>query len=139
MRSEDEYVVVAALAAKYPLFAEATIRRWVAREAARYANATIQTYVPLLVQRSVDATLTELARSEGTSTDLLSISQLAEPVRTLVLPELAFWPPSKSTQTGCGCPPPVQLTAGSETTCAKNSSITATMALKSSRFLGFIT
>ncbi len=73
MRSEDERLVVAALAAKYPLFAEATIRRWVAREDARYLNAKIQTYVPLLVQRSVAATLHELARAQGTSADLLSL------------------------------------------------------------------
>jgi hypothetical protein len=73
MRSEDERLVVAALTAKYPLFAEATIRRWVARESTRYANAKIQTYVPLLVQRSVAATLRELARTQGTSADLLSL------------------------------------------------------------------
>ena len=73
MRIEDERAVVAALSAKYPIFAEATIRRWVAGEIARYAQARIQTYVPVLVQRSVDATLHELARTEGTSADLLSL------------------------------------------------------------------
>jgi len=73
MRSEDERSVVAALSAKYPVFAEATIRRWVAGESARYANARIQTYVPVLVQRSVDATLHELARTDGTSADVLSL------------------------------------------------------------------
>ena len=73
MRSEDERSVVAALTAKYPIFAEATIRRWVAGESARYATAKIQTYVPVLVQRSVDATLSELARAEGTSARLLSL------------------------------------------------------------------
>jgi hypothetical protein len=73
MRSEDERLVVAVLLAKYPLFAEATIRRWVAREGSRYVNAKIQTYVPLLVQRSVAATLRELTRTEGTSADLLSL------------------------------------------------------------------
>jgi predicted RecB family endonuclease len=36
-------------------------------------NAKIQTYVPLLVQRSVAATLRELARTEGTSADLLPL------------------------------------------------------------------
>jgi hypothetical protein len=102
MRSDDEQLVVATLSAKYPLFAEATIRRWVARESARYLNAKIQKYVPLLVQRTVDATLTDLARSDGTSTDLLSISKLPEPGRTLVLPDLAFWPASKSVQNGFG-------------------------------------
>ena len=73
MRIEDEQAVVAALSAKYPIFAETTIRRWVDREIARYARARIQTYVPVLVQRSVDATLHELARTEGTSADLLSL------------------------------------------------------------------
>jgi hypothetical protein len=102
MRSDDEQLVVAALSAKYPLFAEATIRRWVARESARYRNAKIQTYVPLLVQRSVAATLTELARSDGTSTDLLSISKLTQPGRTPMLSELTFWPASKSVPNGFG-------------------------------------
>jgi hypothetical protein len=73
MRSEDERSVVVALAAKYPVFAEATIRRWVAGESARYANAKIQIFIPVLVQRSVDATLHELARTEGTSADILSL------------------------------------------------------------------
>jgi len=74
MRIEDERSVVAALSAKYPVFAETTIRRWVAGESARYANAKIQTYVPVLVQRSVDATLHDLARTEGTAADLLSLN-----------------------------------------------------------------
>lgn len=73
MRFEDERAVVAALRAKYPVFAETTIRRWVAGASARYANAKIQTYVPVLVQRSVDATLHDLARTEGTSADFLSL------------------------------------------------------------------
>jgi hypothetical protein len=73
MRIEDERSVVAALKAKYPVFAETTIQRWVAGESARYAHAKIQTYVPVLVQRSVDATLHELARTEGTSANLLSL------------------------------------------------------------------
>lgn len=76
MRVEDERSVVAALVAKYPVFAEATIRRWVAGESARYANARIQTFVPVLVQRSVDATLHELARTDGTSADVLSLVSL---------------------------------------------------------------
>jgi hypothetical protein len=73
MRIEDERSVVAALLAKYPIFAEATIRRWVAGETARYGSARIQTFVPVLVQRSVDATLHELSRTEGTSADALSL------------------------------------------------------------------
>jgi hypothetical protein len=81
MRSEEERSVVAALRAKYPIFAESTIRRWVAGESTRYADARIQTYVPVLVQRMVDATLKELARTEGTSSDALS---LVEPERIAV-------------------------------------------------------
>lgn len=73
MRFEDERAVVAALRAKYPVFAETTIRRWVASESARYETAKIQTFVPVLVQRSVDATLHDLARTEGTSADVLSL------------------------------------------------------------------
>ncbi len=73
MRSEDERAVVAALLTKYPIFAEATIRRWVAGESARYAQARIETFIPVLVQRAVDATLRELARTEGTSANLLSL------------------------------------------------------------------
>jgi hypothetical protein len=74
MRIEDERSVVTALRAKYPIFAETTIRRWVAGESARYGSARIQAFVPVLVQRSVDATLHELARTEGTSADLLSLT-----------------------------------------------------------------
>jgi hypothetical protein len=73
MRSEDEQSVVTALRVKYPIFAEVTIRRWVVGESARYANAKIQTYVPVLVQRAVAATLNDLARTEGTSADALSL------------------------------------------------------------------
>jgi hypothetical protein len=73
MRSDEERSVVAALRAKYPVFAESTIRRWVAGESLRYTEARIQTYVPVLVQRMVDATLRELARTEGTSSDALSL------------------------------------------------------------------
>ena len=73
MRVEDERLVVAALRVKYPIFAEATIQRWVAGESARYEHAKIQTFVPVLVQRSVAATLNELARTEGTSADVLSL------------------------------------------------------------------
>ena len=73
MRQDEEQAVVSTLAAKYPVFAEATIRRWVAKESGRYRSAPIQTYVAVLVERSVDATLNELARAEGTSTDTLSL------------------------------------------------------------------
>jgi hypothetical protein len=75
MRSEEERSVVAALRAKYPIFAESTIRRWVAGESTRYADAKIQIYVPVLVQRIVDSTLRELARTEGTSSNALSLGE----------------------------------------------------------------
>jgi hypothetical protein len=74
MRMETERLVVSALAAQYPIFAESTIQRWVAGESARYTGARIQTYVPVLVQRSVAATLRELSRPEGTSADALSLA-----------------------------------------------------------------
>jgi hypothetical protein len=75
MRVEDERGVVRALAGQYPIFAESTIRRWVAGESARYASATITTFVPVLVQRSVAATLRELSRPEGTSADALTLGE----------------------------------------------------------------
>ena len=74
MRAEDEQALVSSLSAKYPIFAESTIRRWVANEGAKYTSAAIQTYVPMLVRRAVEATLTELARADGTSTDALTLS-----------------------------------------------------------------
>jgi hypothetical protein len=74
MQEQDEQFVVTALAAKYPIFARSTIRRWVANESHRYDTAAIQTFIPVLVQRSVDATLGELARAEGTSTDALTLA-----------------------------------------------------------------
>ena len=54
---------------------ESTIRRWVAGESTRYADAKIQIYVPVLVQRIVDSTLRELARTEGTSSNALSLGE----------------------------------------------------------------
>ena len=65
--------MVASLAAKYPIFAWSTIERWVAKESGKYSAARIQTYVAVLVQRSVDATLSELARTEGTSSNALTL------------------------------------------------------------------
>ena len=73
MRLEDEQALVRSLSAKYPLFAESTIARWVATESLKYDAASIQTYVPMLVRRSVDATLSELSRTEGTSADVLTL------------------------------------------------------------------
>jgi hypothetical protein len=78
---EHQRSIVKVLAAKYPVFAVATIERWVSATIETYASARITTYIPVLVQRSVDATLSELARGEGTSTDALSIAELTEPRR----------------------------------------------------------
>ena len=73
MRQEEERFVVSLLAAKYPIFAVSTIQRWVVNESDKYSSAKIQKYVPVLVQRSVDATLSELARTEGTSSNALTL------------------------------------------------------------------
>jgi hypothetical protein len=67
MAKEEERSVVAGLSAKYPIFAVATIQRWVANEFGKYTSAKIQTYVPVLVQRTVDATLRDLASTDGTT------------------------------------------------------------------------
>jgi phage terminase Nu1 subunit (DNA packaging protein) len=100
--TEHQRSIVRSLATKYPVFAVSTIERWVAETIESFGSARITKYLPILVQRSVDATLTELARSDGTSTDLLSISKLTEPGRTLALPEITFWPASKSVQNRFG-------------------------------------
>jgi hypothetical protein len=73
MREEEERSVVAMLSARYPIFAVSTIQRWVANESGKYISAKIQKYVPVLVQRSVEATLSELGRSEGTSSNALTV------------------------------------------------------------------
>jgi hypothetical protein len=73
MRQEEERSVVTVLAAKYPIFARSTIQRWVAIESDKYTSAKIQKYIPVLVQRSVDATLSELARTEGTTSNTLTL------------------------------------------------------------------
>jgi hypothetical protein len=73
MRQEEERFVVTMLSAKYPIFALSTIQRWVASESGKYSSAKIQKYIPVLVQRSVDATLSELARTEGTSSNALTL------------------------------------------------------------------
>lgn len=73
MSEDDERRVVTQLCAEFPIFAESTIRRWVAAESSRYASARIKSFVPVLVTRSVAATLRELARAEGTSSDQLTL------------------------------------------------------------------
>ena len=94
MQTEHERAIVSALAAKYPVFAVSTIERWVAGATNTFASARIQNYVPVLVQRSVDATLSELARTEGTSADLLSVTELTDAPR--LRPETGSWAASRS-------------------------------------------
>jgi hypothetical protein len=48
---------VDAMNAKYPLFARATIQRLVDEETAKYRDAKVRTFVPVLVMRTVDARL----------------------------------------------------------------------------------
>jgi hypothetical protein len=79
------------------VFAVSTIERWVAGTTNIFeSSARIKKYIPVLVQRSVDATLSELSRTEGTSANLLSVSELAEQ-RTVVVPDLpGAWPAARS-------------------------------------------
>ena len=100
MQTEHERAIVSALAAKYPVFAVSTIERWVAGATNTFASARIQKYVPVLVQRSVDATLSELARTEGTSPDLLSVTELADRRPATLRPEAGSWPASRSLPAG---------------------------------------
>ncbi len=102
MDTELQHSIVSTLAAKYPVFAVTTIERWVTETIDSFGSAQITKYLPILVRRSVEATLTELARIDGTSTDLLSISKMTNPGKTLELSELAFWPASTSVQNGVG-------------------------------------
>ncbi|GAA3592421.1 hypothetical protein GCM10022223_03840 [Kineosporia mesophila] len=60
MPEPEVEALVAELSVKYPLFATTTIQRWVRRECARYAEARITTFVPILVRRGVERTLREL-------------------------------------------------------------------------------
>ena len=86
MTTERERAIVTALAAKYPVFAVSTIERWVAGAADTFATARVTKYIPVLVQRSVDATLSELARTEGTSANLLTVNELSSHQRLMIAP-----------------------------------------------------
>jgi len=96
VRTEHERAIVNALAAKYPVFAVSTIERWVSGAIDTFQSARIKKYIPVLVQRSVDATLSELARTEGTSADLLTVTELTERRPTVTLPEPGLWQASRS-------------------------------------------
>jgi hypothetical protein len=65
MPEPEVQAIVAELSVKYPLFATATIQRWVQRETARYTKAVITTYVPILVRRNVERTLRDLDTIEA--------------------------------------------------------------------------
>lgn len=65
MPEPEVQAIVAELSVKYPLFAPATIQRWVQRETARYANARITAFVPILVRRAVERTLRDLDRIQA--------------------------------------------------------------------------
>ena len=60
MPEPEVQAIVAELTVKYPLFAAATIQRWVDRVTARYTNASVRTFVPILVRRAVERTLRDL-------------------------------------------------------------------------------
>ncbi|GAB3247121.1 three-helix bundle dimerization domain-containing protein [Kineosporia babensis] len=65
MPEPEVQAIVAELSVKYPLFAAATIQRWVQRETARYADAPVTTFVPILVRRAVERTLRDLDTIEA--------------------------------------------------------------------------
>ena len=96
--TENQRSIVSALADKYPVFAVSTIERWVTETMESFSSARVRSYIPVLVQRSVDATLTELARADGTSTDLLPVSKLTEPRRATIRPDLGLWPTSRTSR-----------------------------------------
>ena len=52
--------VVDILAQRHPLFARTTIERWVTNVFESYGSAPVQTYVPILAQREIDALLRDL-------------------------------------------------------------------------------
>ena len=99
METQHERAIVRALAAKYPVFAVSTIERWVAGATHTYQSARITKYIPVLVQRSVDATLSELSRTEGTSAHPLSVDELTERA-PIVMPEPGPWPAARSRPAG---------------------------------------
>ena len=87
MRDTHEQVqhVVDILAQRHPLFARATIERWVTNAFAAYGTAPVQTYVPILAQREIDARLRDL-ESDGPTPTMATPEQnhrarLAEPPR----------------------------------------------------------
>jgi len=56
--------VVEVLVQRHSLFARSTIDRWVREAFSSYGDAPIQGYVPILVQRQIDARLRSLETDE---------------------------------------------------------------------------
>jgi hypothetical protein len=75
---DERQSVVAALTSKYPIFPETTIDRLVADEMDKYRTAKVHAFVPVLVQRSVDAHLRE-ANSVGVIEQTPALGQAASP------------------------------------------------------------
>lgn len=73
MRKPEQQELVAELAADFPLFAPATIARWVAHEAARYPSDAVGLAGP--VGRAVRATLLELSREGVATADELPVAR----------------------------------------------------------------
>lgn len=82
MRKRDRHVLVAQLAADFPLFARSTIDRWLAREAARY-EGTPAPDGECRAGRAVRTTLEELSREDvATSRELPLTPSAGTPDRT---------------------------------------------------------
>lgn len=66
-RQDEVRRVTAVLAARHPLFAEATVERLVRRTFDEFAGARVTAFVPVLVQRIVGARLRDLDRDHPSS------------------------------------------------------------------------
>jgi hypothetical protein len=74
VREQEQQELVTRLAAEFPIFARATIARWVAHEAARYRAADVADHAGP-VSRSVRATLEELSRQGVATADELPVAR----------------------------------------------------------------
>jgi len=74
VREQEQQELVTRLAAEFPIFARATIARWVAHEAARYRAADVADHV-VPVRRAVRATLQELSREGVATADELPVAR----------------------------------------------------------------
>jgi hypothetical protein len=64
----------AALAGRHPLFAPQTVERLVTRLFEEYSDASVRTYLPVLVQRAADAQLRDLDRDYAGERAAVSVS-----------------------------------------------------------------